>query len=82
VGFVFGAIAVCALAFTILFVPECKGVSLEQLNVMFHEGVPLRDFGKHAANRRSETEYLKAITKDTKDRKEPEIVEATKHLEE
>lgn len=47
VGFIFGAIAVCALIFTFFCVPECKGRTLEQVDRMFIEGVPLRHFGSH-----------------------------------
>ncbi|CZT46600.1 related to RGT2-Sensor of high external glucose concentrations [Rhynchosporium secalis] len=47
VGFIFGAIAVCAVIFTFFCVPECKGRTLEQVDRMFNEGVPLRQFGDH-----------------------------------
>ncbi|KAG7110565.1 glucose transporter rco-3 like protein [Verticillium longisporum] len=46
-GFIFGAVAVVSVCFTWLFVPECKGKSLEQIDLMFNRGVPLRRFGSY-----------------------------------
>ncbi|KAH7160676.1 general substrate transporter [Dactylonectria macrodidyma] len=50
VGFIFGAIAALAFAFTYFCVPECKGKTLEQIDWLFNKGVPLRDFGKTDAS--------------------------------
>ncbi|KAF9880843.1 sugar transporter [Colletotrichum karsti] len=47
VGFIFGSIAVCSALFVFFCVPECKGRSLEEIDRMFHEGVPVRHFGDH-----------------------------------
>ena len=47
VGFVFGSLAVLAIVFTYLFVPECKGRSLEEIDRMFLEHVPIRRFASH-----------------------------------
>ncbi|KAJ0336559.1 hypothetical protein COL922a_007836 [Colletotrichum nupharicola] len=47
VGFIFGSIAVCSALFVFLGVPECKGRSLEEIDRMFHEGVPVRRFAEH-----------------------------------
>ncbi|KAF4914517.1 High-affinity glucose transporter ght1 [Colletotrichum viniferum] len=47
VGFIFGSIAVCSALFVSLCVPECKGRSLEEIDRMFHEGVPVRRFAEH-----------------------------------
>ena len=33
--------------FTYFCVPECKGKTLEQVDYMFREKVPLRQFGKY-----------------------------------
>jgi hypothetical protein len=44
VGFIFGATAVCALVFTLLCIPECKGKSLEEIDQLFIQGTPLRKF--------------------------------------
>ncbi|QRD85451.1 general substrate transporter [Aspergillus flavus] len=50
VGLIFGAIAVIAFVCTFLFVPECRGKTLEQIDLMFHSGVKLRDFGSYDAS--------------------------------
>lgn len=47
VGFIFGSLAFLALLFTWFFVPECKGKSLEQVDMMFNSGVALRNFGSY-----------------------------------
>lgn len=47
VGFIFGTLAFLALVFTWCFVPECKGKSLEQVDMMFNSGVSLRNFGSY-----------------------------------
>ncbi|CAI7660906.1 unnamed protein product [Penicillium pancosmium] len=44
VGFIFGSIAVCACIFTYLCVPDCQGKSLEEVDRLFHECVPVRKF--------------------------------------
>lgn len=49
VGFIFAGILVFALIFTWFCIPECKGKSLEQIDRMFKEGIPLRNFGKYKA---------------------------------
>lgn len=46
-GFVFGAVASLAILFVFFCVPECKGKTLEQVDRMFQEGVPLRKFGSY-----------------------------------
>lgn len=53
VGFIFGSIAVCSALFVFFCVPECKERSLEEIDRMFHDGVPVRHFGDHP---RSEVE--------------------------
>lgn len=47
VGFIYGGLSVLALLFVYFFVPECKGRSLEEIDRMFHEKVPMRKFGSH-----------------------------------
>ncbi|KAF6841064.1 sugar transporter [Colletotrichum musicola] len=47
VGFIFAGILVFAMVFTWFCIPECKGKSLEQIDRMFNEGVPLRKFGNY-----------------------------------
>lgn len=46
VGFIFGSLMVVATCFVYYCVPECKGKTLEQVDFMFNNGIPLRDFGK------------------------------------
>lgn len=47
VGFIFGSLACCSLLFAFFCVPEMKGRSLEEINQMFQDGVPVRRFGAH-----------------------------------
>ena len=47
VGFIFGSLACCSLVFAFFCVPEMKGRSLEEINQMFQDGVPVRKFGTH-----------------------------------
>lgn len=61
VGFMFGSIAVCALVFTFFCVPECNGKSLEEIEFMFTEGVPLKKFGSYEVQEKFEN----AIKKET-----------------
>ncbi|KAF7550904.1 hypothetical protein G7Z17_g5393 [Cylindrodendrum hubeiense] len=49
VGFIFGSFMVVAGIFVYYCVPECKGKTLEQVDFLFNNGVPLRDFGKSDA---------------------------------
>ncbi|KAF5702758.1 RGT2-Sensor of high external glucose concentration [Fusarium mundagurra] len=46
VGFIFGGIMASALVFVYFCVPECKGKTLEQVDFLFNQGVPIRQFGK------------------------------------
>lgn len=45
VGFIFGGLSFCAMLFTYFCVPECKGKTLEEIDVLFHQGVSVRKFG-------------------------------------
>ncbi|KUL82581.1 hypothetical protein ZTR_09361 [Talaromyces verruculosus] len=45
VGFIFGGLSFCAMMFTYFCVPECKGKSLEEIDVLFHQGLSVRKFG-------------------------------------
>ena len=47
VGFIFGCFAFCSIIFVYLCVPECKCKSLEEIDLLFHTGVPLRKFKDH-----------------------------------
>lgn len=46
VGFIFGSCAILATIFSIFFIPECGGKSLEEIDRLFAENVPIRKFGK------------------------------------
>lgn len=45
IGWVFAPICAITLVFVWFMVPECKGKSLEQIDHLFQEGVPIRKFG-------------------------------------
>jgi hypothetical protein len=47
IGFVFGPIAFCTLIFATLVIPECRSFSLEEIDHLFHEKVPLLKFQKY-----------------------------------
>lgn len=49
VGFIFGTTAAMAIVFTVFFIPECGGKSLEEIDELFLEGVPISKFGKTAS---------------------------------
>lgn len=44
VGFIFGAFAVCSAIFVFFCLPECKGRTLEEIDLLFESGVPLNKF--------------------------------------
>lgn len=44
VGFVFGSIAAVSIVFAFFMVPNCAGRSLEQIDILFQRGTPLRKF--------------------------------------
>ncbi|KAM5347547.1 hypothetical protein ACJ41O_007371 [Fusarium nematophilum] len=46
VGFIFGSAAVPAGIFTFFCVPECNGRTLEEIDQLFRDGVPVRHFTK------------------------------------
>lgn len=50
VGFIFGSLAVLSLVFAYFFVPEMMGRSLEEINQMFQDGVPIRKFNSYDAS--------------------------------
>lgn len=49
VGFIFGSTAICATIFAYFCVPECRGKTLEEVDQLFLDRVPIRQFGKTAA---------------------------------
>lgn len=46
VGFIFGVTAFFAVCFTWFCIPECSGKTLEEIDELFLEGVPIKKFGK------------------------------------
>lgn len=44
VGFIFGVTAFGAVLFTWFCIPECSGKTLEEIDELFLEGVPIREF--------------------------------------
>ncbi|KAI9928699.1 hypothetical protein MW887_001916 [Aspergillus wentii] len=46
VGFIFGSLACCSLVFAYFCVPEMRGKSLEEVDRMFQDGVPVRNFNR------------------------------------
>ncbi|KAK5116288.1 hypothetical protein LTR85_009260 [Meristemomyces frigidus] len=46
IGFFFGGISFLGLIFVYFFYPELKGLSIEQLDVLFEQRVPTKQFGK------------------------------------
>ena len=57
IGYIFGSTAICAMIFTYYCVPETKGKSLEDLDVLFVQGVPIQQFNKAvAANYKEDVE--------------------------
>ena len=45
-GFIYGSFAASGLVFVFFFVPECRGLSLEEIDHLFNERTPLIKFGK------------------------------------
>lgn len=49
VGFIFGGLAIASFFFAYFCVPEMKGRTLEEINQMFQDGVPIWKFGRYEA---------------------------------
>lgn len=47
IGLIFGPIALCTFIFAALFVPECRSFSLEEIDHLFNEKIPILKFQKH-----------------------------------
>lgn len=45
VGFIFGSMAVLSMVFVYFCVPDCKGRTLEEVDLLFESKIPLRKFG-------------------------------------
>lgn len=59
-AFLFGATCFCGLIFSYFFVPDCNGKSLEEIEYLFHEGVPSRKFKSYnlESHRRAEVHQI------------------------
>ncbi|KIX06960.1 uncharacterized protein Z518_04936 [Rhinocladiella mackenziei CBS 650.93] len=44
VGFIFGSMALISIVFAFFCVPECRGRSLEEIDLLFESGTRMRDF--------------------------------------
>lgn len=55
VGFIFGTIAVFAFLFVYFCVPDLQNKSLEEIDMLFHQKVSLRDFKKTSVDVMEET---------------------------
>lgn len=67
VGFIFGGLATASFFFAYLCVPEMKGRTLEEINWMFQDGVPIWKFGEYEApfERRTVSEIAVVEDEDT-----------------
>ena len=59
VAFIYGALSVGPFAFAWLFVPEMKQRTLEQIDEMFQDGVPIRSFKSHVCQLPSQAADIK-----------------------
>lgn len=73
VGFIFGAMAMVSLVFVYFCVPECKGRTLEEIDLLFASGVPLRHFQK--VNLDDVRSASPKLGQDEEDVKEPSEVQ-------
>ncbi|TGJ82197.1 hypothetical protein E0Z10_g6576 [Xylaria hypoxylon] len=63
VGFIFGSTAFLAIFFSYFCIPECSGKSLEEIDELFLDGVPIKDFKKEGKRRyQAEAELHKDVT--------------------
>lgn len=67
VGFIFGSLAVMSFVFTYWVVPECKGKTLEQIDILFGNGTRLRDFGNTGLDSTVEVEAASVSEKKGQD---------------
>jgi len=47
VGFISGGFSFLSIFLVYFFVPECRGRSLEEIDMVFHEGVSIRQFASY-----------------------------------
>jgi MFS transporter, SP family, sugar:H+ symporter len=58
VGFIYGGLAIASFVFAYFCVPEMKGRTLEEINRMFQDGVPIWKFGNYV-NPTAESSYAR-----------------------
>jgi len=61
VGFIFGSTAFFAILFSLFCIPECSGKTLEEIDQLFVEKVPIRKFGKTHPQAMPQTFDLKNV---------------------
>lgn len=75
VGFIFAALCVLSFIFVFFCVPECKGKTLEQVDWLFVNKVPIRDFkNKDTSNMLEEAEEMHGkldVERDVADSEKP-----------
>jgi MFS transporter, SP family, sugar:H+ symporter len=65
IGFVFAPLALMTLIFAIFAIPECRGLSVEEIDQLFLQKTPIRHFGRHVHGNVLETESaVREISKD------------------
>ncbi|KAK5045483.1 hypothetical protein LTR84_009101 [Exophiala bonariae] len=47
IGFIYGGGAVISFAFVWFCIPECRGLTLEEVDHLFKQATPIREFSKH-----------------------------------
>ena len=47
IGWVFAPFGFLAFWFVFFFIPDCKGKSLEEIDWLFHNNIPIREFGSY-----------------------------------
>jgi hypothetical protein len=62
VGFIFGAFAACAVIFSFVAIPECKGKSLEEIDRLFMEDVPIFRIGTASVRPHGDDEKKEGAT--------------------
>lgn len=51
IGFIYGSLTVCSLVFVFFCIPECRRLSLEEIDWLFLQKTPIRTFNKHKHGR-------------------------------
>ncbi|KAF5013970.1 hypothetical protein FDECE_58 [Fusarium decemcellulare] len=72
VGFIFGSLAAVSVVFAFFCVPECYGKSLEEIDTLFNNKVPVRKFRKTHVSLHSDVDVKEASV----DHKELKVIES------